>query len=291
MRHVSIKLALTIAVWANVGVAQAQSQTQAQDLPRLSSAGQAWEEWRTGGGTGGNRSQSQSEREAAQRADALRDARRAGVASALGRVDAEAARVAAALGSAEETVETLQQLEDFAQSQGFPKSARAAAAARRLLERSGLVDPADADSEPREAPDGQPNVPSSCEGNAACQQCYGEAMDKLDSTRYRLERLRAIYSSTYSWAKGKISFADGVSGFHGMSALAWQKYKLGVMQSLKSLDGSYDKKYVELMEALLADLQGVSACEARIMKVPDWYDRFGFVYYLFMKDAYKRPAL
>jgi hypothetical protein len=25
--------------------------------------------------------------------------------------------------------------------------------------------------------------------------------------------------------------------------------------------------------------------------VPDWYDRFGFVYYLFMKDRYVRPTL
>jgi hypothetical protein len=270
------------------GTASAQSQTP--PAPRLSGPGQAWEEWRTRGGTN-ERAASQFGREAAERANAVREARRAGVASALGRVDTEAARVAAALGSADEVAETLQQLEEIATSQGAPRTARAAAAARRLLERSGLVDPADAAHEPREAPDGQPDVPSSCEGNPACQQCYGEAMDKLDNTRYRLERLRAIYSSTYSWAKGKIAFADGVSGFHGMSALAWQKYKIGVMQSLKNLDGNYDNKYAELMEALLDNLQGISSCEARIMNVPDWYDRFGFVYYQFMKDAYKRPAL
>jgi hypothetical protein len=176
----------------------------------------------------------------------------------------------------------------LARGQGYGRVADAARQAREYLGRSGLVDPADRDYEPVEAPDGHPEVPASCEENPACTECYGGALDKLDNTRYRLERLRAIYTSTHSEAKAKIAFADGVSGFHGMSALAWQRYKIDVMKSLKGLDRAYDSKYVELMEALLDNLKGIAQCEEQVMRVPDGYDRFGFTYYLFMKDRYKR---
>lgn len=290
--HLVCRIALAVAFVA--AFALTPSQFALAQSPRLSAPGQAWEEWRTRTGTA-----SAAEREAAreagkaaeERRQAVRDARAQGARAGYDAADAIGNHIATALGSADQASETLGALERAAREAGFGRTADAAARLRAMLDRSGLVDPADRNYEPREAPDGQPDVPARCEGNPACQQCYGAAMDKLDNTRYRLDRLMAIYTSTYSEAKGKIAFADGVSGFHGMSALAWQKYKVGVMQSLKNLDRSYDSKYAELMETLLDSLKDVAQCENDVMRVPDWYDRFGYVYYLFMKDRYKRPPL
>lgn len=254
----------------------------------------AWEDWRTTSPRPNAEQivQGREANEAAdQRAKDLRDARRRGVESGLNRANTAAGWIAEGLGAVEDADETLDALERIATDRGFPRGAEAARRVRRAFERAGIIDPNDREYEPREAPSGMPEVPSSCEGNPACQACYGDALDKLDSTRFRLEKLRSLYANTYREAKGKISFADGASAVHGVSALAWQKYKVGVMDALKKLDRAYDDKYAELMETLLNDLKGVSQCEADIMKVPDWYDRYGFVYYLFMKDQYKKPVL
>src|SRR3546814_6554130 len=49
----------------------------------------------------------------------------------------------------------------------------------------------------------------------------------------------------------------------------------------------YDHKYTQLMEALHGQMVDMGTCEAKY-GVEDWYDRFGFIYYEFMADKYKR---
>lgn len=262
--------------------------------PRLSAPGSAWEEWRTRTppASAAEQARARQANEAAdERAAAERAASRRGAAAGERAVDSASRIVAQAFGFRESADEALRAFEREAGERGHGRASRAARELREAAERSGLLDESDEGMEPEGAPDGQPDVPASCEGNPACGECYGTAMDGLDDTRYRLERLRAIYASTVSDAKAKVAFADGASNIHGVSALAWQKYRVGIMDSLKRLDRAYDEKYAELMKTLLADLQGISGCEERIMRVPDWYDRFGFIYYTFMKDRYKRPAL
>ena len=254
----------------------------------------AWEEWRS----------HRAEPSAAQRAtvregeararqvrEAVQEAEGRGAYTAFERAGTAAEWISKGLGYAEEAGDTLDELERAAKDEGAPRAAAAVRSVREALERAGILDPADRDYEPREVPDGQPDVPSSCEGISECLQCYVPAMDGLNATRLRLEKLRALYASTYKYAKAKISFADGASAVHGVSALAWQKYKSGVNASLKQLDRAYDDKYAELMERLLSDLEEIDRCEAEIMEVPNWYDRYGFVYYAFMKDAYRKPSL
>jgi hypothetical protein len=278
---------LLLPIWQSYAYAQ-------NSAPRLSSPGQVWNEWRARAPVQNvpvTPALLDAQNARKQREDALKEASARGAASAERGVHAVTGAIAQGLGQAEKAEEVLRAIEDGANARGHTGAANAARAAREALERLGLVDPSDRDYTPRAAPDGQPDVPSSCDGNPACQECFGMALDKLEDTRLRLERLRAVYASTMTDVKARISFADGASAVHGVSALAWQKYKLDVMRSLKGLDRAYDNKYAELMTALLNDLKGIGVCEANMMKVPDWYDRYGYIYYTFMKSAYSRPAL
>ncbi|MBQ0929343.1 hypothetical protein KAK07_19095 [Ideonella sp. 4Y16] len=285
--------------------------------------GGLWEEWRTQPGSAdpmrrqqAGLDQARQEGERFRRNEQIEDAAKKGAKEGFERAGAIAEKTSELLGWASDNGgEQLEELARMLRDSGWGRSADATRAVRKALERAGLVDPDDSGNEPSGAPDGQPGVPSACaavDGGAAsggrrthkpgaarapgaaghpCEACYTKAINALDSTRTRLEKLRAIYSSTYKSAKAQMAFADSVSGVHGVSGLAWQTQKIKIMQSVKNLDKAYDAKYAELMQALLKDLQQYSECEETIMKVPSWYDRFGFVYYQFMKDHYKRPVL
>lgn len=271
--------------------------SQAQDARVLSGPGQAWSDWVIGGSAhAADPSEAERQRERQQRAEAQREAVRRGMAAPLTTVDGWSGAVAKGLGLATDAVtseEANRQLAAISaelERRGMFRAQRAVDAARAALRRAGLLDPDDADAEPK-VPDGNPGVPSACEGNPACGQCYERAIDDLDNTRLRLEKLRAIYRATYRYGKNMMSYADGVSAIHGVAALAWQSRKVDVIKSLKNLDRAYDAKYEELIRQLHTDLQGYSRCESEVMHVPDWFDRFGFVYYQFMKDHYRRPDL
>lgn len=298
----------------HLGLAPAQSVN--------SDFGMLWEEWRTQPGSAdpmrrqqSGLDQSRQQGERFRRNEQLEDAAKKGAKEGFDRAGTIAEKSAEAVGWAtEHGGEQLDELARMLRESGWGRSAEATRAVRQALEKAKMVDPEDSGNEPS-APAGQPSVPSACaavDGGVVnggrrshkpgaarasgasghpCEVCYTKAIDALDSTRTRLEKLRAIYSSTYKSAKAQMAFADSVSGVHGVSGLAWQTQKIKVLQSVKNLDKAYDAKYAELMQALLKDLQQYSECEETVMKVPSWYDRFGFVYYQFMKDHYKRPVL
>jgi hypothetical protein len=50
---------------------------------------------------------------------------------------------------------------------------------------------------------------------------------------------------------------------------------------------TYDNKYRDLMGSLQRALMAIDGCE-RQYGMTDWYQRFGFIYFEFMKDKYKR---
>ena len=54
------------------------------------------------------------------------------------------------------------------------------------------------------------------------------------------------------------------------------------MKSIASLDTSYDKKRIELLNKLNNTLLELDVCE-RQYGLEDWYDRFGVLYYNFME--------
>ncbi len=77
---------------------------------------------------------------------------------------------------------------------------------------------------------------------------------------------------------------------HAVSGLAWQYSKKGIEESLTKLGRTYDEKYRGLMQNLQATLRKISDCEAQFFDEQDWYDRYGFIYYTFMADRYKRDS-
>jgi hypothetical protein len=132
-----------------------------------------------------------------------------------------------------------------------------------------------------------PEVPISC-GTEACQQCYESAVRRLNFTRVTFEQLRAIYQSTNDMATKAMSFGDSASGVHALSGLSWQYSKKGIQSELEKLGRTYDDKYRGLLNTLRESLNEMAVCERDHFNNPDWYNRFGFIYYSFMEDRYRR---
>lgn len=143
--------------------------------------------------------------------------------------------------------------------------------------------------EPDLDPEGMPQVPSHCvEASGDCEACYGEAYGKLNRARFNLERLRGIYRETKDYVDWAVSFGDTVSPIHGLSGLAWQAEKTKILRSLEGLNKTYDTKYEELLEAVKESLTDVAQCEQEHFGESDWYNRFGFIYYSFISERYRR---
>ncbi|MDQ3169592.1 MAG: hypothetical protein M3Q55_05595 [Acidobacteriota bacterium] len=145
----------------------------------------------------------------------------------------------------------------------------------------------DGQYDPDYRPEGMPEVPISC-GSEECQQCYEQAIARLNFTRVTFEQLRAIYQSTTNMADKAMSFGDSASGVHALSGLSWQYSKRGIEAELAKLGRTYDEKYRGLLGTLRSSLEDMAVCERDHFKNPDWYNRFGFIYYTFMEDRYRR---
>jgi hypothetical protein len=136
-------------------------------------------------------------------------------------------------------------------------------------------------------PPGMPRIPSFCE-TEECGSCFTAARDAFNQNRYTFERLKTIYSCTKTFTDAALSFGDNVSGVHGVSGLAWQSERRKIEKSIKDLQKTYDNKYRELLQAQKNALMQLNDCESQ-HGIPDWYDRFGYMYYEFTALNYKRP--
>ena len=134
---------------------------------------------------------------------------------------------------------------------------------------------------------GEPRIPSFCAGDEKCHICYEKANTDFNKARAALEKLRRIYTCTIDFSKAAIAFGDSSSGIHAVVGLAWQKEKKGIVQSVDGLKSAVDKKFPQLMNRLHDAMMEQNQCEAKF-GVPDWYDRFGHMYYEFIEDKYKR---
>lgn len=146
--------------------------------------------------------------------------------------------------------------------------------------------------DPNYRPPGSPSVPSHCTapdgtGSEGCNDCFAAAHRKLTAVRTALEKLRRVGATTRSFAAKSIAFGDSVSGVHGVAGLGWQPERTKIEQSLKNFEQAYDAKYAELLGLLEAALKDIGQCERKHFNTPDWYDRYGFIYYTFMADRYK----
>ena len=146
--------------------------------------------------------------------------------------------------------------------------------------------------DPNHNPPGSPSVPSHCtaadgKSSPGCNECYAAAYRKLTAVRTALEKLRRVGTVTRAFSAKSIAFGDSVSGVHGVAGLGWQPERAKIEASMKQFEVAYDAKYQELMGLLEAALKAISECEAKHFNTPDWYDRYGFMYYTFMSDRYR----
>ncbi|MCG7752675.1 hypothetical protein [Flavihumibacter cheonanensis] len=150
-------------------------------------------------------------------------------------------------------------------------------------------------------PPGMPSIPSFCaeeeEGAAStvsdsrgdCARCFVEARAEFEKVRHNLEQLRVIYKCTKDFSKKAIAFGDNTSGIHAVSGLAWQAQKVKIEASVKDMEKAYDLKYVELIGKLQESLIALANCEEQF-GTRDWYDRYGYMFYEFVKEKYKRSG-
>lgn len=128
---------------------------------------------------------------------------------------------------------------------------------------------------------------STCADNAGCGECYEKAVGELNFIRRQLGRLRCIYNNTKNFNESALAFGDNMSGIHAVTGIAWQSERGGIVEEFNHFKQTYDRKYTDMMGSLQRALQSISVCEAKY-GLPDWYQRFGFMYFEFMKDKYKR---
>jgi len=161
---------------------------------------------------------------------------------------------------------------------------------RDFRDANEALNPDDLGADPNYSPAGSPQLPSRCldEENADCLQCYEKAQREIDFLRRTLERLRAIYAATKTYSEKAIAFGDSMAGLPGGFGMAWPEQRFGIQAEMEKLGGTYDRKYGELIGNLEKALRQLSECERQYFDTPDWYDRFGFIYYTFMADRYRR---
>ncbi len=157
-----------------------------------------------------------------------------------------------------------------------------------LMQEYQHLTPQDGAFDPNYLPPGTPQVPLQCAKSKECGACFENAQGKLNAVRVRFEKLRVVYGSTKAWIAKALSFGDTAAGAFGIGGLAWQTERRKVEASVANLDAAYDAKYAELMQTLEDAMKAIEACEAQHFNEPDWYNRFGFMYYSFMADRYRR---
>jgi hypothetical protein len=154
---------------------------------------------------------------------------------------------------------------------------------------SEVLNPDDNAFNPDFNPAGAPSLPAHCasEGGEDCV-CYQKAYDQLNFVRFYLERLRAIYGATKNYSDNAIAFGDSMAGLNGGFGLAWPPERKGIQDAVAHLGVTYDEKYQDYMRGLREALESIATCEKEHHDVDDWYNRFGFIYYSFIQDRYKR---
>lgn len=134
-----------------------------------------------------------------------------------------------------------------------------------------------------------PDVPTSCgsaSANPTCAECYAAAYREVNFTRNTLERLRTIDARTLNYIRNAEALGDTTSGIHGVAGLSWQYAKQGVENEKSEFLKASRAKYEGLIQNMRRALDMVARCEADNFHNPDWYNRYGFMYFNFVQEAY-----
>jgi len=169
----------------------------------------------------------------------------------------------------------------------FQRAGTAATAFQQWEQTNEALSDLDAELTSRLRDDGDgPDVPSSCR-DENCSECFRRAYGEVNFTRIVLERLRTISHLTLNYIKNAESLGDTTSGIHGVTGLAWQYAKVGVEQQKTEFNHATRAKYDALIANMRRALVMVDACEQNEFHNADWFNRYGFMYLNFVKDAYK----
>ncbi|MBL0147056.1 MAG: hypothetical protein IPP48_16415 [Chitinophagaceae bacterium] len=128
---------------------------------------------------------------------------------------------------------------------------------------------------------------STCRESGACESCYNDAVEHMNTYRMLLARLNCIYQNTKSFTNSAVAFGDNVAGLNAYTGLAWQKQRTNIMNSFNNLKQTYDRKYTEFIKGLKDALMEFNTCENQYGS-GDWFAKSGFIYFEFMKERYKR---
>jgi len=131
-------------------------------------------------------------------------------------------------------------------------------------------------------------VPSSCSGTAGCNDCYSTALASFNADRQTLARMMCLFMNTKNFTDKAIAFGNAMASLPGGVGLGWIPAKRNIDQAYTKFKATYDKKARELLTSLQKNMMKIDACE-NSFGLKDWYQRFGFMYFEFMQQKYKRP--
>jgi hypothetical protein len=131
-----------------------------------------------------------------------------------------------------------------------------------------------------------PGVPSGCEAGGSCWSCYEKPVRDIEFNRYYLEVARSIYQSQKQYVDWAVRFGDSVSPIHGVSGLAWQAEKKGILETFGKLKSSVKRRYDGYLDGQERALRAFAACEKSEFGVDGWYERYGFIYMSFLRQRY-----
>jgi hypothetical protein len=137
-------------------------------------------------------------------------------------------------------------------------------------------------------PPGMPELPLECAESDDCAACFEPAYERLKNVRIRFEKLRRLYAWTKAYKERAFALGDSAAGIHGLAGLAWVGERVELERTYQRFEASYDDKYAELLDELRGSLEQIAECEEEVYGEDDWYNRFGFIYFQFMADRYKR---
>ncbi|HET6396664.1 MAG TPA: hypothetical protein VFF91_07465 [Pseudoxanthomonas sp.] len=145
----------------------------------------------------------------------------------------------------------------------------------------GRYDPLGLDSDGFQAP-------SACAEDVDCQECYENAMERIDFNRYYLHRAWSITTQYSKFAEGAMAFGDSASGIHGVTGLSWQlQGRPPIKQSLEKLHKTYRAKYADYIDGLERSMTKLGQCEARYAGGDRWFGRYAAVYVDMIKTKYR----
>jgi hypothetical protein len=114
-----------------------------------------------------------------------------------------------------------------------------------------------------------------------------KAQNDINFMRLNLEKLRSTCRQAQDMADRAIKFGDDVSSIHGAMGLAWQSEKQGILKTVVHLKDTCKTKYEGMMTGTEKAVREMDTCEAEFFNNRDWYDRYGFLYYQFLRARYE----